>query len=319
MSKLRSLAGFASALLLAVSTLLPACKSTGDDKYDETRNWSAERLYNEAKAELLSGDYKKAIEYYQKLEARYPYGRYAQQAQLELAYAYYKDVEPVLALAETDRFIKLYPEHPSVDCFMGSRPPIRFLSRKSEIDSTRGSPGGPLGAAVGSGVGGGGGGFGASFIVTSTAMDLPAASVTSFSSVISPSFSSRSRYSPGRMLANRTSPPGSVTPSRATGPAAVTLTASSEAPNVLVTCTVNTRPRDAAGSAQGVIHSSPRPVTVGSRRRIVPGGGRPESAGAGTSAGADGAGGVGPGPWAGADWAKARPPVASRRSSGRAA
>jgi outer membrane protein assembly factor BamD len=115
MSKLRSLAGFASALLLAGSALLPACKSTGDDKYDETRNWSAERLYNEAKAELLSGDYKKSIEYYQKLEARYPYGRYAQQSQLELAYAYYKDVEPVLALAETDRFIKLYPEHPNVD------------------------------------------------------------------------------------------------------------------------------------------------------------------------------------------------------------
>jgi outer membrane protein assembly factor BamD len=115
MSKLRSLARFAFLLLLAGVALLPACTSPGDEKYDETRNWSAERLYNEAKAELMGGAYKKAIEYYQKLEARYPYGRYAQQAQLELAYAYYKDAEPVLALAETDRFIKLYPEHPSVD------------------------------------------------------------------------------------------------------------------------------------------------------------------------------------------------------------
>jgi hypothetical protein len=42
MSKLRSLAGFALALLLAGSALLPACKSTGDDKYDETRKWSAD-------------------------------------------------------------------------------------------------------------------------------------------------------------------------------------------------------------------------------------------------------------------------------------
>jgi outer membrane protein assembly factor BamD len=115
MSKLRSLARFALPLLLAASALLPACKSTGDDKYDETRKWSAERLYNEAKSELQGGSYKKAIEYYQKLEARYPYGRYAQQAQLELAYAYYKEGEPVLALAEADRFLKLYPEHPSVD------------------------------------------------------------------------------------------------------------------------------------------------------------------------------------------------------------
>jgi outer membrane protein assembly factor BamD len=103
-------------LLLTGAALLPGCKSTGDeDKYDETRNWSAERLYNEAKAELQAGAYKKAVEYYQKLEARFPYGRYAQQAQLELAYAYYKDDEPVLALAETDRFIKVYPEHANVD------------------------------------------------------------------------------------------------------------------------------------------------------------------------------------------------------------
>ena len=51
MSKLRSLATLAF-LLLAGAALLPGCKSTGDeDKYDETRNWSAERLYNEAKAE----------------------------------------------------------------------------------------------------------------------------------------------------------------------------------------------------------------------------------------------------------------------------
>ena len=94
---------------------LAACSSTGDEKYDETRDWSAERLYTEAKSELLGNSYKKAIEYYQKLEARYPYGKYAQQAKLEMAYAYYKDDEPVLALAEADRFMKLYPEHPSVD------------------------------------------------------------------------------------------------------------------------------------------------------------------------------------------------------------
>lgn len=101
--------------LVGVASLLGACKSTDDNKYDETRGWSAERLYVEAKGELLSGAYKKAIGYYQKLEARYPYGKYAQQAQLELAYAYYKDTEPVLALAEVDRFIKLYPENANVD------------------------------------------------------------------------------------------------------------------------------------------------------------------------------------------------------------
>ena len=50
-----------------------------------------------------------------KLEARYPYGRYAQQAQLEIAYAYWKDSERASAIAAVDRFIKLYPNHPHVD------------------------------------------------------------------------------------------------------------------------------------------------------------------------------------------------------------
>ncbi len=57
----------------------------------------------------------KAIKYYEKLEARYPYGRFAQQAQLDIAYAYWKSGERASALAAADRFIKLYPNHPNVD------------------------------------------------------------------------------------------------------------------------------------------------------------------------------------------------------------
>jgi len=112
----RSVAGFLLVLLLSCGSLiLSGCKSSGDTKYDETRNWSAERLYNEAKEELLGNNFKKAIEYYEKLEARFPYGRYSQQAQLEVGYAYFKDREPAQALAAADRFIKLHPDHPSVD------------------------------------------------------------------------------------------------------------------------------------------------------------------------------------------------------------
>lgn len=93
---------------LAGCSLLPEVQ-------DETRGWSAQKLYAEAKAALGEGDYEKAIKYYETLEARYPYGRYAQQAQLEIAYAYYKDREPASALAACDRFIKLHPNHPHVD------------------------------------------------------------------------------------------------------------------------------------------------------------------------------------------------------------
>lgn len=95
-------------VLLAGCGLLPKT-------VDETQGWSAQRLYAEAKDQLNSGGYEKAIKYFETLEARYPYGRYAQQAQLEVAYAYYKDNEPVSAIAACDRFIKLHPEHPNVD------------------------------------------------------------------------------------------------------------------------------------------------------------------------------------------------------------
>jgi outer membrane protein assembly factor BamD len=61
------------------------------------------------------GAYDKAIKYFEKLEARFPYGRYAQQAQLEVAYAYFRQQEPASAIAACDRFIRLHPNHPNVD------------------------------------------------------------------------------------------------------------------------------------------------------------------------------------------------------------
>ncbi len=94
---------------------LHGCSYFGGDKVDETANWSADRLYSEAKGELDSGYYTDAIETYQKLESRYPFGRYAQQALLDLAYVYYKDEQPEAAIAACDRFIKLYPQNIHVD------------------------------------------------------------------------------------------------------------------------------------------------------------------------------------------------------------
>jgi len=82
---------------------------------DETKGWSAQKLYSEAKLQMDDGGYEKAIKYFEALEARYPYGRYAQQAQLEVAYSYFKSNEPVSAVAACDRFIKLHPNHPNVD------------------------------------------------------------------------------------------------------------------------------------------------------------------------------------------------------------
>ncbi len=82
---------------------------------DETKGWSAEKLYAEARLKLDETNYEKAIIFYQKLESRFPYGRFAQQAQIEMLYAHYKDKDPAGTIAEADRFIKNHPNHPSLD------------------------------------------------------------------------------------------------------------------------------------------------------------------------------------------------------------
>ena len=96
------------ALVLAGCSLLPSGK-------DETAGWSAEQLYREAHGALISGNYTRAVKLFESLEARYPYGRYAQQAILEGAFANWRAGEPAAAIANTDRFIRTYPNHPNVD------------------------------------------------------------------------------------------------------------------------------------------------------------------------------------------------------------
>ena len=104
----------ATSFILAFILLLSAGCGLLPEQIDETKDWSANQLYTAAKEKLDNEDYEKAIDYFEKLEARYPFGSYAQQAQLEIAYAYYKYEEPDLAIAAADRFIKIYPRHPNV-------------------------------------------------------------------------------------------------------------------------------------------------------------------------------------------------------------
>ena len=76
-------------LILSIS----GCSYFSDKDDDPSETWTAERLYAEAKGALDSGYYTKAIEYYEKLETRFPFGVYAQQSMIDLAYAYYKNEE----------------------------------------------------------------------------------------------------------------------------------------------------------------------------------------------------------------------------------
>lgn len=101
------------AFLMAIS-LFTGC-SLLPDQVDETKSWSASKLYYSAKERMADGNFAEAVKLFEKLEARYPYGAFAQQSQLEVAYAYYKDNEPASAIAACERFIKLHPNHPNVD------------------------------------------------------------------------------------------------------------------------------------------------------------------------------------------------------------
>jgi len=83
---------------------------------------------------MNSGGYDKAIKYFEKLESRYPFGTYAQQAQMDIAYAHYRQGEQPEALAAIDRFIKLHPNHPNVDYMYYLRGLVNFNDKVSIFD-----------------------------------------------------------------------------------------------------------------------------------------------------------------------------------------
>ena len=99
-------------VLMAWFLLLAACSS---DETDPTLEESELVLYKGAQTTLRSGNYTIAIERLRALESRFPFGRYAEQAQLEIIYAYYKSYQTEEARVAADRFIRLHPRHPNVD------------------------------------------------------------------------------------------------------------------------------------------------------------------------------------------------------------
>jgi outer membrane protein assembly factor BamD len=101
-------------LLAALAILVVALAGCSNRDHDPTADWSKERLYEEAKLALESAEFQQAIDYFETLEARYPFGPLALQAQLEIAYAYYRFGEHESAISAADRFIKLHPTHEGV-------------------------------------------------------------------------------------------------------------------------------------------------------------------------------------------------------------
>ena len=96
-----------------LSLILIACSSNDDQP--SLADQGEKKIYDAAQQQLKSGSYINAVQNLQLLEARYPFGRYAEQAQLELIYAHYKSFDHEASVASAERFIRLHPRHPNVD------------------------------------------------------------------------------------------------------------------------------------------------------------------------------------------------------------
>lgn len=93
--------------------MLAACASKNNKEYNS--HASEVQEYRSAQRSLNAGNYNSAVSKLQNLESRFPFGRYAEQSQLEIIYAYYKSAQPEAARAAADRFIRLHPRNSNVD------------------------------------------------------------------------------------------------------------------------------------------------------------------------------------------------------------
>lgn len=119
-------------LPLFLISILFAC--AGADK-DETADYTAKELYDEAQSNIDAAEFQSAVKNLESLEARYPFDPYAKQAQLEIAYAYYKFEELDLATSAIERFARLHPRDPHLDYVYYLKGLINFNRGQGLLDT----------------------------------------------------------------------------------------------------------------------------------------------------------------------------------------
>lgn len=103
---------FISGLAIASSIALTACSTVEEE--DAIRG-TERGIYEQAQSHMRGENYPMAVQKLQLLESRFPFGKYAEQAQLELIYAHYRSSNYAEAMAAADRFIRLHPRNENVD------------------------------------------------------------------------------------------------------------------------------------------------------------------------------------------------------------
>jgi len=101
---------FFATYLIIVTSVLAGCSSDGPEIEQPEKVY-----YDLAQRRIESKNYIAAIESLQAIETRYPFGRYAEQAQVELIYVYFMNGENLAAHAAAEKFIRLHPRHPNID------------------------------------------------------------------------------------------------------------------------------------------------------------------------------------------------------------
>ncbi len=130
-------------VLFTTFIFLSGCSKDDEEDVDSTELM----IYESAQGSLRSGNYSDAVSKLQMLEARFPFGRYAEQAQLEIIYAYYRSTQAEAARAAADRFIRLHPRHPNVDyayylkALASFEEDENFLARLFPMDPSTRDPG----------------------------------------------------------------------------------------------------------------------------------------------------------------------------------
>jgi outer membrane protein assembly factor BamD len=120
----RSAAALLAVACFSALTLLAGC-STAKKKDDR----SAEQMYTEAMDDFNGGSWDSSIKQFDAIQARYPFGRIAQQSQINEAYAQYRQGDTEQSLQTIERFLKQYPDHPALDYMLYLRGLVNFSSK----------------------------------------------------------------------------------------------------------------------------------------------------------------------------------------------
>ncbi|MBM89525.1 MAG: outer membrane protein assembly factor BamD [Gammaproteobacteria bacterium] len=138
-----------SILYLLMAIIINGCGLFGDDEDDdEFAGLSTEEQFYERALDQLNGqNFRGSISTYQALESRFPFGRFAEQAQIEIVYAYYRNDDMEAARAAADRFIRLHPDSENIDYAHYMRGLSSFVdggglfNRFLPVDHTKRDPG----------------------------------------------------------------------------------------------------------------------------------------------------------------------------------